>query len=145
MKTVKLALRMLLLLVPLCLAAQVQSADLFKLHSVGGAQFSPDGKHIAYTVSNSNLPGRPWRQVWMMEVSSGQSKHLGGPEDPSSGAKWSPDGSWIAYHGKLGEKSGLLIAHPDGTSARFLVETEGTMRRFQMWAATSVGRPIAST
>ncbi len=114
-----------LLLLP-SLSAQVQGSDLFKLHSVGGAQFSPDGKRIAYTVSNSNLPGRPWRQVWIMEVSTGKTTHLGGAEDPSGGAKWSPDGNWIAYHGKLGEKSGLLVAHPDGTSARFLVETEGT-------------------
>jgi|HubBroStandDraft_6_1064221.scaffolds.fasta_scaffold08298_4 dipeptidyl aminopeptidase/acylaminoacyl peptidase len=126
MKTLRVLVRVLFLLLLPCLTAQVQSADLFKLHSAGGAQFSPDGKHIAYTVSNSDRPGRPWRQVWIMEVSSGQTSHLGGPDEPSSGPKWSPDGNWIAYHGKQGEKSGLLIAHPDGSGVRFMAETEGT-------------------
>jgi dipeptidyl aminopeptidase/acylaminoacyl peptidase len=126
MKTARVVLRIVFWLVLPCLSAQVQSADLYKLHSVMGAQFSPDGKHIAYTVSNYDRPGRPWRQVWIMEVSSGQTKHLGGSDEPSSGLKWSPDGNWIAYHGKLGEKSGLLIAHPDGSGIRFLAETGGT-------------------
>src|SRR5271167_1002597 len=83
MKTVRVVLRMLFLFVLPCLSAQLQSADLYKLHGVGGAQFSPDGKHIAYTVGNSDRPGKPWRQVWIMEVSSGKTMHLGGSEDPS--------------------------------------------------------------
>jgi dipeptidyl aminopeptidase/acylaminoacyl peptidase len=104
----------------------MQSADLYKLHGVGGAQFSRDGKHIAYTIQNNDRPGRPWRQIWIMDVATGKSSRLGGPQDPSGGAKWSPDGNWIAYHGKQGDKSGLLIAHPDGSGVRFLAETEGT-------------------
>jgi Tol biopolymer transport system component len=115
-----------LLLASSFVSAQIQSADLYKLHSVGNARFSPDGKHIAYTVQNSDRPRRPWRQVWVLDVASGNSMHLGGAQDASSSPKWSPDGQWIAYHGKQGEKSGLLIAHPDGSGVRFLAETEGT-------------------
>lgn len=78
----------------------MQSTDLYKLHGVGGAQFSPDGKHIAYTIQNNDKPGRPWRQIWIMDVMTGKTMRMGGPEDPSGGPKWSPDGNWIAYHGK---------------------------------------------
>ena len=127
MKTVRVVSRIVFWFVLPCLSAQVQSADLYKLHGVGGAQFSPDGKHIAYTVvETADRPGRQWRQVWIIDVSTGKPVHLGGPDEPSSGLKWSPDGNWIVYHGKLGEKSGLLIAHSDGSSVRFLAETGGT-------------------
>src|SRR6187397_3541666 len=39
---------------------------------------------------------------------------------------WSPDGQWIAYRGRVGEKSGLVIAKPDGSGARLLAEVTGT-------------------
>src|SRR4029077_10119979 len=32
----------------------------------------------------------------------------------------SPDGQWIAYTGKLNGKSGLMIAHADGSAPKFL-------------------------
>ena len=126
MKTVRVVSHIVFWFVLPCLSAQIQGADLYKLHGVGGAQFSPDGKHIAYTVGNADRPGRQWRQVWIMDVSTGKTMHLGGPDEPSSGLKWSPDGNWIVYRGKLGEKSGLLIAHSDGSGVRFLAETVGT-------------------
>jgi Tol biopolymer transport system component len=39
---------------------------------------------------------------------------------------WSPDGQWIAYRGRVGEKSGLVIAKPDGSGATLLAEVAGT-------------------
>ncbi len=126
MKTARVVSRLLFWFVVPCLSAQVQSADLYKLHGVANAQFSPDGKQIVYTVMNFDHPGRSWRQVWVIDVSSGKTIRFGRADDPSSSPKWSPDGNWIAYHGKSGEKSGLLIAHADGSGARFVVATEGT-------------------
>lgn len=126
LKTFRFALLLAVLLTTSFLSAQLQSTDLSKLHGVANATFSPDGKHLAYTVQNNDRPGRPWRQVWIMDVASGKSFHLGAPDEASTGPKWSPDGNWIAYHGKQGDKSGLLVAHPDGTGVRFLAETQGT-------------------
>ena len=108
------------------LHAQLQSADLYKLHAVGTIRFSPDGTHVAYVVDNFDRPGRAWAQVWIMNIANGQSLRLGAAENASSGPEWSPDGNWIAYHGEQGGKSGLLIAHPDGTGTRFLAETSAT-------------------
>jgi dipeptidyl aminopeptidase/acylaminoacyl peptidase len=116
---------MLLTMVP-ALHAQLQSADLYKLHSVGTVRFSPDGTHLAYVVDNNDRPGRSYGQVWIMDVASGRSLRLGSSESASGNPEWSPDGSWIAYRGEQGEKSGILIAHPDGTGARFIAETQGT-------------------
>ncbi len=108
------------------LYAQLQSADLYKLHSIGTVRFSPDGTHLAYVVDNYDRPGRSWSQAWIMDVTRGQSLRLGDPDSPSNSPEWSPDGSWIAYHGEQGDKSGILVARPDGTAARFIAETQDT-------------------
>lgn len=81
----------------------LQSRDLGRLRSVGEVRISPDGGHIAYTVINNNRPGRPYAQVWVMEIASGNPIRFGGPQEVSSNPQWSPDGQWIAYSGGEGE------------------------------------------
>ncbi|OGU07663.1 MAG: hypothetical protein A2W29_02035 [Gemmatimonadetes bacterium RBG_16_66_8] len=104
----------------------VQSADLLRLRSVGDVRFSPDGSRIAYTVSNNDGPGRPYTQVWVLSVSDGKSLRFAVEQEPSSDPTWSPDGQWIAFHGRAGGRSGLVVAHPDGTGARLLAEIQST-------------------
>jgi dipeptidyl aminopeptidase/acylaminoacyl peptidase len=107
-------------------SAGLQPADYQRLRSVGQAEFSPDGKWIAYTVSRYERPGRPWPQLWIMDVATRKSTRIGGENDASSGPVWSPDGRWIAYYGLAEGKQGLAIVHPDGTNATFLSEAHGT-------------------
>src|SRR5260221_5416956 len=106
----------------LSLAAQIQSSDGLKLRSVVDVQFSPDSSRLAYTVENNDAPGRPWRQLWIMNVADGKSVRLGGDKDRSSGPEWSPQGDWIAYHGS----QGLAVARPDGGGVRAIHAMEGT-------------------
>jgi dipeptidyl aminopeptidase/acylaminoacyl peptidase len=104
----------------------LQSSDLFRLRSVGDVQLSPDGTRVAYTVSNNDGPGRPYSQVWIMTLADGKTTRLGGEKIPSSGPEWSPDGQWLAYRGRLGEQSGLIISRADGSGAKFIAPLEGT-------------------
>jgi len=104
----------------------LQSSDFFKLRSVGEVQLSPDGTRLAYTVINNDGPGRPYPQLWVMTLADGKSVRLGQEKETSSGPEWSPDGQWLAYHGRVGDKSGLIVARPDGSSAKFLSPTQGT-------------------
>jgi len=104
----------------------LQSADLLKLRSVGEVKFSPDGSRLAYTVINNDGPGRPYPQLWIMTAADGKSIKLGNDKDASSNPEWSPDGQWIAYDGNLAGKSGLIVAHSDGSGAKFLSALEGT-------------------
>jgi len=101
------------------------SAELSKLRSVGVAELSPDGRFIAYTISMRDLPGRPYAQLWVMDVASGKSVRLGG-EKPAGGPVWSRDSKWIAYRGADGDKHGLFVAHPDGSEVTFLASPSGT-------------------
>jgi len=104
----------------------LQSSDLLKLRSVGDVKFSPDGSRLAYTVINNDGAARPYPQLWVMTVADGKSTRLGGDKEPSSNLEWSPDGQWIAYDGRIGGKSGLIVARPDGTNGKFLATLEGT-------------------
>ncbi len=121
----------LVVLVAVAIPAQaqsdrLQSSDLYKLRSVGNVVFSHDGSRIAYTVSHNDGPRRPYSQLWVMTLADGKSVRFGGEKESSGGPVWSPDSKWMAYSGTVGGKSGLCVARPDGSEAKFLAETEGT-------------------
>jgi dipeptidyl aminopeptidase/acylaminoacyl peptidase len=107
-------------------AEGLRSSDLLSLHSVGDVQFSPDGAHLAYTVENNDGPGRPYSQVWLVSLGDGKSVRIGGEKGPSSNPVWSPDNRWVAFQGRDGDKSGLMIAQPDGSGRKFLSAMQGT-------------------
>ncbi len=110
--------------IPAC-AQTLVSSDLSQLRSVAGVALSPDNHYIAYTVTMRDRPGRPYDQLWVMDVSTEKSVRLGG-DKPAGSPLWSGDSKWIAYRGSDGDKHGLLIAHPDGSAVTWLAALSGT-------------------
>src|SRR5713101_6961799 len=104
----------------------LESSDFYKMRSVEDAKFSPDGSRVAYMVINNDGPGRPYPQIWVMNLADGKSLRLGAEKDATATPTWSPDGQWLAYEGREGGRSGLVISHPDGSAARFLASMDGT-------------------
>ncbi|MGE0041321.1 MAG: TolB family protein, partial [Vicinamibacterales bacterium] len=100
----------------------LQPADLYALESAGSVAVAPDGSHVAYTVTHSDKPGRPYSETWIAEVASGTATKLTG----GSGVRWSPDGRWVAYTGSTPEGSGLVVADAKGEHARLIAPIEGT-------------------
>lgn len=115
----------LLAFASLAQAEILTSGELSKLRNVGAVALSPDGHSIAYTITMHDRPGRPYGQLWVMDIATQKSVRLGG-DKPASGPLWSADSKWIAFHGEDGDKHGLLIAHPDGSGLTFLAEMKGT-------------------
>jgi len=102
------------------------SSDLSRLRSVGGVAASPDGKRLAYTVVMRDRPGRPYGQLWIMDLSTQKSVRVGGDKDGGGSGVWSPDSKWIAFSGHQGDKGGLFVLRPDGSEVTFLAEAHGT-------------------
>jgi dipeptidyl aminopeptidase/acylaminoacyl peptidase len=112
-------------LASLAFAEVLTSNDLSRLRSIGGVALSPDGRFIAYTITMRDRPGRPYGQLWVMDVNTGKSVRLGG-DKPAGSPLWSADSKWIAFHGVDGDKHGLLIAHPDASETTFLATLANT-------------------
>jgi len=105
---------------------RLQSSDLLKLRAVTAVALSPDATRVAYVVENNDGPGRPYGQLWIMTLADGKTVRLGGEKEASGNPEWAPDGQSIAYRGRVGDKSGLVVARADGSGARFLAEMMGT-------------------
>ncbi|MFC1640105.1 prolyl oligopeptidase family serine peptidase [Gemmatimonadota bacterium] len=116
-----------LVLVALPIYAQQQgfrSSDLHNLRSVDDVQLSPDGSTILYSITSREGLGRSSSRLWMYGLEDGSTRQL--LEGSGSSARWSPDGSFIAYIGALGDRSGLIVVRADGSDPRLLTEVSGT-------------------
>jgi hypothetical protein len=82
----------LLIMTPFGGAQGLNSSDLSRLRSVGSVELSADGRRIAYTVTMRDRPGRPYGQLWIMDVATQKSVRVGGEKDSGGGPLWSPDG-----------------------------------------------------
>ncbi|MGE3277041.1 MAG: prolyl oligopeptidase family serine peptidase [Vicinamibacterales bacterium] len=102
--------------------APLQPDDLYQLQSAGSVAVSPDGTRVAYAVTHSDRPGRPYSETWIAEIATGTRTKLTG----GSGVRWSPDGRWVAYTGSTEEGSGLVVADARGEHARLIAPIEGT-------------------
>src|SRR5467141_4791861 len=108
-------------------AAQgLASADLSRLRSVGSVAVSPDGHRVAYTIVMRDRPGRPYGQLWIMDLGTQKSVRVGGQKDAAGGPLWSPDGKSLAFEGSIADKSGLFVARADGSDITFLAFVNGT-------------------
>src|SRR5947209_56978 len=104
----------------------LQSQDLYRFRSVSEIEFSPDGRHIAYSVTMNDRPGRPYAQIWIMDLGNQKSARIGTEKEATSHPRWSPDGKMIAFIGGQEEKTGLMYAQADGSGETFLTATAST-------------------
>src|SRR5271154_4711642 len=94
--------------------------DLISLHRVSGAQISPDGKWIAYSVATPDLEANhSVRDIWVVPAAgAGEARQLtrGGSD---SRPRWSPDGKKLAFiSGRAGTPQIYWIALEGGEATR---------------------------
>ncbi len=108
--------------------------DLSRLESVGDVQLSPDGTRVAYSVTHSERPGRPYSDVWIRQLTTDKADRV----ENGSAIRWSPDGKWIAYFGRNEEGTGLIVADAAGEDSRLMAPRSDTNHPLP-----SSGKPIA--
>jgi dipeptidyl aminopeptidase/acylaminoacyl peptidase len=123
----------LLALIPVAQAARVPTIDdLLKLTAPGAVRISPDGKYVAYTVTEPDFEQDAYvTQIWIVETGSGRSWQLTRGKKSSSGPRWSPDSQWLAFTSdREGGKNQLFAIRPDGGEALQLTKASTAVGGF---------------
>ena len=126
--------------------------DLLTVKSAGGVQISPDGKWVAYTVTETDFRQDAFvTQIWLANAATGRNIQLTRGEKSSSNPQWSPDSQWLAFTSpRVGDKAQIFAIHPDGGEAQQLTKSEASIGGFAwsvdgsriMFAATD---PVTQT
>ncbi len=109
------------------------------LKNVTTAVISPDGRHVAYTLSVPRIPnvdddGEPWNELWVADFGSTNGRPFVTGKVNVGDVQWSADSRQIAFVAKRGEdkhKSLYLIA-VDGGEARKAAELKTDISAFSL-------------
>ncbi|HEX5733651.1 MAG TPA: S9 family peptidase [Blastocatellia bacterium] len=106
--------------------------DLLMVKSAGGAQISPDGRWVAYSVSETDMKQDAYvNHIWLVDTATGKGFQLTRGEKSAGGAQWSPDGEWLAFtSNRIGDKNQIFVINPAGGEAIQLTKAETSVGGF---------------
>ena len=91
---------------------------------------SPDGKSIVYTLRRFDDLNR--LDIILLEIETGKSITLyGRPSTRALSAKWSPDGTWIAFMAQETERDEIYLVRPTGEGLHQLTNTGHDVFQFE--------------
>lgn len=125
----------LVLLAAATLLAQKQPFDtqaLLDLARISDPQISPDGRQVAFTVQNTDLPNnKRITQIYVIPLSGGTPRQITQSGQDSERPRWSPDSKRIAFISDRGGSSQVWLMDADGSNARqitnFAAEAGGVL------------------
>jgi dipeptidyl aminopeptidase/acylaminoacyl peptidase len=96
--------------------------DMIRMHRVGEAQVSPDGKWVAYTVTTPDMDAnRNASNIWIVATSGGAPLQMTQSGHDSSPV-WSPDGKTIAFLSSRSGESQVYLLSMEGGEAQPLTK-----------------------
>ncbi len=115
--------------------------DLLMVKSIRDAQISPDGKWVAYTVSETDFKQDAFvSQIWLADTTTGSLQQLTRNEKSSANPIWAPDGGRLAFlSSRSGGKDQIFAIRPDGGEAVQLTKSETGISSFSWsWDGKSI-------
>jgi dipeptidyl aminopeptidase/acylaminoacyl peptidase len=110
-----------------------------ELRVVTGAEMSPDGTQVAYTLSvprkpNKDEDGDPWAELWVVASSGGQPRPFITGKVNVSAVRWTADSRQLAFLAKRGDDKlkSLYLIPVDGGEARKAVELKADIAAFSL-------------
>jgi dipeptidyl aminopeptidase/acylaminoacyl peptidase len=97
------------------------------MKSVSGAQISPDGRYVAYTVQEANWDENDFvTQIWLANTATGERIRLTAGKKSSSNPQWAPDSRRLAFTSSRDGKAQIyVIAAAGGEAAQLTNEENG--------------------
>lgn len=95
------------------------------MKSAGGAQISPDGRYVAYLVTQTNWDENEFiTQIWLANLATGERLQLTSGKKSSSGPQWSADSRRIAFTSDRDGKRQIYVISPNGGEATKITDEE---------------------
>ena len=99
---------------------------LWSFGRLGGAQVSPDGKTVLYTVTWYNIEeNKSYRDIYTIPVSGGEATNITNSGAKEFNAVWRPDGKKIGYLSSTSGSVQLWEMNPDGSGTKQISDIEG--------------------
>src|ERR1700735_2490035 len=100
-------------------AATVPTIDeALSMKSVSGAQISPDGRYVAFTVTQTNWDDDDFiSQIWIAVTATGERYQLTSGKKGAAGPQWAPDSRRLAFTSDRDGKRQIYVIAPGGGEA----------------------------
>ena len=133
-------------LVALSVFAQTPSIEQsLSMKSMSGAQISPDGRFVAYTVQQANWEEDEFvQQIWVAMIATGERYQLTSAKKSSQNPKWSPDSKRLAFASERDGKRQIYVINPLGGEPQQLTSEENGIGQFE-WAPDGAAIAYTST
>jgi dipeptidyl aminopeptidase/acylaminoacyl peptidase len=110
---------------------KITAEDLYQFNTVTEVRISPDGKNVVYTVQRvDRKTEKKYTSLWVADSGNGESRQFTTGEQHDGSARWSPDGSQIAFLSDRGDKekpAQIYIIPFNGGEANRLTQIEGEL------------------
>ena len=105
---------------------KITAEDLLKMKFVDGIAMSPDENEIAINVRTIAEDRKKYfSHIYMINSDGGNLRQFTTGDVSDSLPVFSPDGQWLAFTSKRGDKKGLFIMPRNGGEARLLSDMDG--------------------
>ena len=120
----------------------IATGDLLAMQRVSDPQISPDGRWVAYTVATPDVAAnRMARNIWLVPSAGGDARQISS-SGRDAGARWSPDGSKVAFlSSRDGQQQVYLMSASGGEASRLTTRSTGADNL--LWSPD--GRSVAIT
>src|SRR5438552_13166227 len=92
------------------------------LRSISDLQFSPDGNHLAFVVTEPAKGERRARHIWIYEKRYGSIRQFTYSAKSDFLPRWSPDGKQLAFLSDRDEQQQVYAIHSDAGQASALAK-----------------------
>lgn len=119
--------------IALALTAQTPTIEQsLNLKTAGSPRISPDGRFIAYTVSETNWEENSFdTQIWMAMTATGEHYQLTHAKKSSSDPRWAQDSKRLAFLSNRDGTQQIYMISPAGGEAAQLTHFEGGVTAFE--------------
>jgi dipeptidyl aminopeptidase/acylaminoacyl peptidase len=105
-----------------------------KLKGIGVVRVSPDGKRVAYVVSQAVMAPEKSEylaQIHLANADGSDAVQLTYAEKSSTNPQWSPDSKWLAFTSSRAGKNNLYLLRASGGESEQLTDVKGGVSGFE--------------